>query len=360
MRVLHIIDMIGAGGKERRLFELLKFLERNYRTEVESRLIVFNKDIYYEDIKTLDIKINYISRNDYSSLRVLKKMVGVIKHYNPDIVHTWGAVPSFFATISKLFCRFKFLNAMVASAPENFFLSQNWLLSRLSFPFSDIILSNSKAGLKAYGAPEKKSRQIYNGFNYSRILNIKLADEIRKELNIPNKKIVGMVATFSDRKDWDTYLTTAKEILLKRDDVIFLCVGDGRNYKRYKTQYSNQQIIFAGNRKDVESVVNIFDIGVLCTYGESLSNSILEYMALGKPVIATDKGGNNEILENGRSGYLFEHKNINDYTQKLSELLDNEGLRLRMGQRSKEIVTEKFSIENMTGNTYELYREMLK
>ncbi|HQP69948.1 MAG TPA: glycosyltransferase [Clostridiales bacterium] len=360
MKVLHIIDMLSAGGKERRLLELLKNLKKNY-PEVNNRLIVLNEDIFYDEFKNLGIDIICINRKKVGALKTYSEIKKIFRLLKPEIVHSWGTVPSLYISFLKLKYKFKFINALVASAPENLKFTKTWFYAKFSFFFSDLILSNSSAGLKAFGVSESKGRKIYNGFNNDRLKYCRDKDQVRKELGVRTELAVCMVATFSDKKDYDTYLSAADALTKKRTDVTFLSIGDGRNLTKFKEMYrNNDRMIFTGSRKDVEDIVNSCDIAVLCTYGESLSNSILEYMALGKPAIATDRGGNKEIIENSVSGYLFEHRNIEDFSRRLTLLLDDCDLRIRMGKRSQQIVKEKFSIGGMTKQTYDLYAGMIK
>jgi len=360
MKVLHIIDMLSAGGKERRLLELLKNLKKNY-PEVDNMLIVLSEDIFYDEFKHLEIYITCINRKKIGALKTYSEIRRIFRSFKPEIIHSWGTVPSVYVSFLKLRNNFRFLNALVASAPENLKFSKTWFYAKFSFFFSDVILSNSSAGLKAFGVSVAKGRKIYNGFNYDRLKYCRNKEQVRKDLGVKTELAVCMVATFSDKKDYDTYLSAADALTKQRTCVTFLSVGDGRNLLKFKETYRyNDRMIFTGSRKDVEDIVNSCDIAVLCTYGESLSNSILEYMALGKPVIATDRGGNKEIIENGSSGYLFEHKNEEEFSQKLTLLLDDVDLRVRMGKRSQQIVNEKFSIGGMTKQTYDLYAGMIK
>jgi len=360
MKIMYVIDSLRRGGKERRLLELIKYLKSNSE-DININLLVLYDLIEYPEIFESGIEITVLDKKNHSEIKTLSKFLKEIKRVEPDIIHSWIGIGSFYSSIAKVFNKFFFINAMITSAPVIKPLSKIWFFSRFSFLFSDIIVSNSQAGLKAYSAPEIKSAYIYNGFNSKRLENLKDIGSVRAELNIKTKFIVGMVATFSDKKDYRTYLNCANQIISERADVSFICVGDGLLLDQYKKEFAEiDRIIFTGEQKDVESIVNIFDIGVLCTFGESLSNSILEYMALGKPVVTTDRGGNKEIVEDNVSGFLYEHKNIEDYKVKILTLLDDNELRKRMGNRSKEIVKEKFSIENMSHKTCELYKKVLK
>ncbi len=101
------------------------------------------------------------------------------------------------------------------------------------------------------------------------------------------------------------------------------------------------------------------DICVLSTFTEGISNAILEYMALEKPVIATDGGGTNEIVENEKTGFLIPQKNPSALAEKLDVLLNDKDLRIKMGKAGREQIERQFSIENMVGSYIESYTKLI-
>jgi len=244
---------------------------------------------------------------------------------------------------------------------QNIFF-QPYLRARLTFPFADVIIGNSNAGLRAYKAPRKKSIIIYNGFDFERIRNIIPEEIIRKQLNITSKYVVGMVATFSEYKDYPTYFQAAHKVLNRRSDITFLAIGkntDSTLSKSYIEGRDSDHFRLIGKQSDIESLVNSMNIGVLSTFTEGISNSILEYMALGKPVIATSGGGTDEIVEDQRTGLLVSASNPDELAEKIELLLDNPQLRARMGELGKERIHKLFSIEVMTGKYLDAYKELL-
>jgi glycosyltransferase involved in cell wall biosynthesis len=126
---------------------------------------------------------------------------------------------------------------------------------------------------------------------------------------------------------------------------------------------NSKRIIFTGIRNDVESIVTIFDIGILLTdlekHGEGISNSIMEYMALGKPVIATDGGGTKELVIDGETGFLIPQKSPKLLAEKIDYLLNNEPLRKRLGTKGKERIQKEFSLDKMVSEHIKLYEELL-
>jgi len=144
------------------------------------------------------------------------------------------------------------------------------------------------------------------------------------------------------------------------------CGWSGPDIDKYKAMLNPEQkdkIKFLGNQKDVESIINIFDVGVLVTnpgvYGEGISNSILEYMALAKPVIATDGGGNREIVNDGMTGFLIEPNQSETLREKVEYLLNNKKKALEMGRTGKERVVKEFNLERMTNDFIELYQRSI-
>ena len=119
-------------------------------------------------------------------------------------------------------------------------------------------------------------------------------------------------------------------------------------------------IVFTGRRDDVDEILHISDISVLCsnpeTHGEGISNSILESMASGVPVIATIGGGTAEIVDNNVTGYLIKPKDIDDLSKKIVYLLENEKLRHKMGKSSRDKIEKYYSLEYMTEQYVNLYK----
>ena len=155
-------------------------------------------------------------------------------------------------------------------------------------------------------------------------------------------------------------------ILAERDNVTFLAIGDGINLEKCKKMLSPQyqdKIKFLCKQQNVEAIINIFDIGILSTntkvHGEGISNSIMEYMALGKPVVATDSGGTREIISHGETGFLINPHDVNDMRKRIAQLLESEELANKMGNAGFERIKREFSLEKMVNSYITLYESLL-
>lgn len=355
MKILFFIESLHSGGKERRLVELIKGLSRDPNFEME--LVLTKENIHYTEIERTGIKIHFFVRKIKKDPRIFIKFYSLAKKYKPDIIHVWGNMVAIYAIPTKIILGIPMINNEITDARIN--VSKSILSHKLTFPFSDKIISNSYAGLEAYNAPANKSSVIYNGFEFDRINNLESKDLIRDKFNIKTKFIVAMVASFTVYKDYTTFIKAALELLITNNDVTFLCIGGG-DFEKYKQIIGHENeinILFLGKQENIESIMNVCDIGVLISnsklHGEGISNSLLEFMALSKPVIANDCGGTIEIVENNKNGFIIEDQNYLDLKDKILTLLEDENLRIMFGQESIKIVTKFFSIEKMI-NSFKL------
>jgi len=361
LSLLFFIDPLAPGGKERRLPELMKALVP--RRDINFELVLMSQKVHYNEVLNLGINIYYIIRKTKRDLSVFNKIFKVIRDYNPGIVHCWESMTAVYVTPACKLHKCKLVNGIVIDSPvkQNIF-NKHWLRARLTFPFSDIVVGNSEAGLRAYKAPENKSRVIRNGFDFSRIENLIDENLIRDQLNIKTPFIIGMVASFSENKDYGTYFKSAEKILSERKDVTFLAIGtdtDSYSIRGLADNKYHENLRFLGARSGIESYINIMDICILSTYSEGISNSILEYMALGKPVIATSGGGTCEIVKDNETGYLISPSSPDQLAGKIKILLDDPVLRKKMGSAGRERIISEFSIDSMVRNYINLYNWLI-
>ena len=361
MKILFFIDSLRSGGKERRLTELMKVLIQQENIEFE--IVVMSDELHYKEILNLGIRIHYLIRKTKKDIFVFTKFYKLCKFFKPDIVHCWDSMTAIYSIPACKLLHIKLINGQITDTLGKLSISNKpRLRSLITFPLSDLIIGNSKKGLEIYKAPVNKSVCIYNGFNFLRVDHILSNETIRTQLKIKTKYLIGMVASFSENKDYETYFKAAKLLLAKRNDITFLAIGDKTDSLFCRCLISdnlNENILLLGPRSDVESLVNAMDICVLSTFTEGISNSILEYMAIGKPVIATIGGGTNEIVQDQLSGLLISQSNPTELAEKVEILLNNPELRIRMGKYGYDRIRNNFSIDAMVSQYIDEYQKML-
>jgi glycosyltransferase involved in cell wall biosynthesis len=370
MRILFFIDSLTSGGKERRLIELMKGIKLSPNIEFE--LVLMSNEVHYKEVFALDIKIHYLIRTTKKGLSVFHKFYKICKNYKPDIVHCWDSMTAVIAVPACKLLRIKLVNGMVVNTPvqRNIF-NKHWFRAKLTFPFSSMIIGNSNAGLKAFRAPGRKSSCIYNGMDLTRFDNLKEPSFIRKEIFGDESNgffIAGMVAAFEERKDYKSLINAAVSLISYNDNIRFVFIGDGADFNEIKSSVPISllsKIVFLGKRSDIESIVNIFDVGILLTntkaHGEGISNSIIEYMGLGKPVIATRGGGTNEVVIDNQNGFLLDADNNKDQLiEKIETLMKHKNLVIDLGKKGLQMVHEKFDLKIMTGHYLTSYQKLMK
>jgi glycosyltransferase involved in cell wall biosynthesis len=358
-KILYVIDSLAVGGKERRLVELLRSIAPTNRYSIE--LVVLSNVVSFPEIYRLPIRIHCLDRRWKKDPLVAIHLYRIAKNFSPHIIHIWESMSAVYALPVAKLVRAKFVNGMITDADPNIKpFTKSYVRSRLTFPFSDVIVANSAAGVKAYGAPPKKSRVIHNGFDPARIQFARSREAVRSELCIKTRFVVGMVGGIHWFKDHATFIAAAAQVLDGRSDVTFLVVGEGPYFSQVEAlvpQQHKERILFTGKRPDVESIVNALDVGVLATFTEGISNVIMEYMAFAKPVVATDGGGTSELVQDGVTGFLVRQRDSDDMARRINELLDDPDSAERIGQAGKQRVLSEFHITSMAERFATLYEE---
>ncbi|NVO02098.1 MAG: glycosyltransferase family 4 protein [Bacteroidetes bacterium] len=362
MKILFFIGTLSAGGKERRLVELLAYL---IKKKYDLMIVLRRNEIEYPVFNELNIPYKILTKKYKKGDKTLHfKFYKICKEFKPDIIHTWGSMPAFVSLLAHIILRIPHINSQITDAPPNI---KKWsfqnLINKINFKFSTIILSNSFAGLKAYKVENKKTKVIYNGVDLQRFINIPNINRIKEEFGIKTPFSIIMVASFIKYKDHNLLLDIAKELALLRNDVSFLAVGEGYNLEKIRQRVKDEtisNIIFTGKISNVEHLINCCEVGVLFSpLGEGISNAIIEYMALGKPVIANDLGGTKEIVKDGINGYLITNDSPLKIACLINNLLNNQEKRLKMGEVAKKRIEESFTIDKMGKKFEKVYLEVL-
>ena len=277
----------------------------------------------------------------------------------PTIVHTFfptsnsiGIIIAFFTSNRSLFSSRRDLGYNLSK--------KDIFLLRMANLFVSSIIVNAKAVKTRTVEIEKvipeKIKVIYNG--------IALKNNIKKQ-NLSMEEInVGIVANLNRTvKRIDVFINAAVTVVRSYPQVKFKIIGDGHLRNSLEQQVDtldlNSRIEFLGRRKDVDNLLASINIGVLCSDSEGLSNTIMEYMLAGLPVVATKVGGNIELVEHGRTGYLVPPGDAETLAEKIIECLDNPSLSLKFGKAGREKIMNTFSKEIMLKKTSNLYKKEL-
>lgn len=354
-RILHITSGMGRGGRERQLYELL----RGIGSEFDIRLVVLSHDLAF-DIGNLGIGYMAIDKAQRRKLSGHIKVYRYMRTFKPDIIHYWDYPSKIFALEARLIRRVFLIDGSIRFVDEQKTSQVTTIVKKLSFCFADCIVANSHAGLEAKKLNKsKRSKVIHNGLDMGRFKPDTAFNPSSVSMTGNLLKVV-MVAGFQPAKDYLTLVSVAVRLCRAREDVRFLLVGDGPERQSVENQIPKQfkdRIICLGLRDDVEQILLQCDIGVLLsTSTEGLSNSIMEYMAAGLPVIATKSGGTPELIFEGVTGFMVNLGSQDEVYNKLVILIEDAELRTRMGSSGKQRITAYFSLGKSVDAYIGLYK----
>ncbi len=213
--------------------------------------------------------------------------------------------------------------------------------------------------------PAGKIEVIPNGLNLSPYEKPPENGSLRKELGLSRETpLVGMVANFNFEIKGHRYFVEAARALADRSmGAAFLLVGDGPLRMKYERMAHElgleERVRFLGKRNDVPAILSGLDIAVLSSMSEGLSNVILESMAAGKPVVATQVGGNSELVRDGINGYLVPPADSRALAEAIENLLRHPRQAIQMGRAGKSMVRDRFSQRQMVEHYERLYVSLL-
>ncbi|NSW58762.1 MAG: glycosyltransferase [Armatimonadetes bacterium] len=240
----------------------------------------------------------------------------------------------------------------------------------LQAPFvrrADLLIGVSESAIRAakasYGIPDQRLATIPNALDLDEIDAVASVSNAA-ELPIPDDaRIVMFVGRLTIAKGLEYLLTAATAVVRHCPTAHFVIVGDGplrdALEKRACDLGLSSHVCFIGRRQDVLGLLQKCDIYVQPSIWEGFPNAVLEAMAMGRPVVATDVGGVPELVRNGETGLLVPAADPELLANAINQLLDNEALARSMGAAGRLRVRESFSIEQMALRLECLYRQVM-
>lgn len=193
--------------------------------------------------------------------------------------------------------------------------------------------------------------------------SVKAKQQIKTELGLDlNSKIITHIAEFNENKRQIDLVNACELLKEKMENFTFLLVGNGENFDRIKRiihdRNLDKYIKCLGFRTDISTILSITDIGLLVSIREGLPRSVMEMMAMEKPVIGTDIRGNRDLIVNGENGYLIPIKDPVQIAEKCYLLLNNVDLMKQFGEKGRELIQHQFSIANVLQEMELIYQEL--
>ena len=366
INIAFVIDEIPNpnGGTEGQLMMLVKKLDRS---KFSPHLICL-RDSEWLTGNNYDTPVTVLDIGRLLSLNSLKKLFVFRKYCRDnaiDIVQTFFMDANIFGTLAAKFagCR------IIISSRRNAGYSNTRIYTRfLRFirRWTDFYLTNSMAVAQMTIENERVQQDrihiIYNGLELERfrIVAADLRNHQRKLWGIAeNEILVGSVANLRAIKNIDFLIRSAAVLCREFPRLRFVVVGEGPEQDKLQGLIDSLGIsgrfLLAGRFPDVLPCLAAFDIAVLCSLSESFSNSIIEYMAAGLPVIVSDVGGNNEAVEHEKTGFLYGVGDDMAFQNFVRRLINDRNLVAQLGKQAREKAFLKYQAANSVAEHENFY-----
>lgn len=366
LRVLHVISYMGRGGAEMGILKLIAGLGEGFDHRI---CTTRGFDAKFVQSHFSAEKVFTAGSSDLKLQFPLFRLASIMRQYRPHIVHArnWGAIEAVAAA--------KLAGVPVVIHSEHGYEVDMFaglplrrrLFRRAAYAMADAIFAVTRElrdfhARQAWIHPQRMG-VMYNGVDTQRFAPCRESRiAMRKELGFPeNSFVVGAVGRLVPIKDHQTLLKAAALLSQSGIDVRILLVGSGPERERLQalsTSTLESRVCFAGDSSRVPELLNAMDVFVLPSLNEGMSNTLLEAMACGLPVLATDVGGNPEIVENNVNGCLFTPGDTARLAGKLMLLARDPALIHQLGTAARNHAIESFSLGRMLDTYRSFYLDL--
>jgi glycosyltransferase involved in cell wall biosynthesis len=375
-RILQLIDSFDEGGSERQALQLTRLLHDSGRYEVS--LATLKADgVLRASIENL--KLGHISCYplksfyDRNAVTQLRRFVHHLRASRIDLLHThdfytniFGMTAGFLAGVKVRIASRRETNGMRSTAQRR--------AQHFAYSLAHQIVANSESvrqKLVEEGTSEDRITVVHNGLDLERVvapMNVSREQALRalgvSDVSNRYKHFVTIIANMRHEvKDYPMFLRAARRVSEGVPDVGFLLAGEGELQESFK-QLSEQfqiagQTFFLGRCENIAQLLSVSNVCVLSSKAEGFSNSILEYMAASRPVVATDVGGAREAIIEDETGYTVASGNDQLMAERIISLLRDPAKARLMGEQGRRVVEEKFSSQALLKNAELLYEKLL-
>ena len=382
MRVAHVITRLIVGGAQENTVATVFGLHR--KADVTVRLYSGpttgpegSLESGVRDIEGLFHLIPSLIRpvHPLRDFLAYRHLVREFKNFRPDIVHTHSGKAGLIGRLAAKRAGVPLIIHSIHGPSFGPFQGRvaNALFSeaeRFAGTRTDHFITVANAMRDQYLAAGIGSRedytQIFSGFQLEPYLVAEDAPSIRAKLGLRNDDfVVGKIARLFDLKGHEDLFAIAPRLAKRVSNIRFLLVGDGvwrENFERLAKRIGCEgNFVFTGlvPPTDIPSLVGVMDCLVHLSRREGLPRALPQAMAAGKPVVAFDCDGAGEVCINGETGMLIAPGDLAELEDCLERLAKDEALRQSLGQAGQAFVKEKFTVDQLVGDQYQLYQRLL-
>ncbi|MCC7488567.1 MAG: glycosyltransferase [Gammaproteobacteria bacterium] len=373
IRLLFVSASLYTGGAERQLVQLVRGLDP---ARYEMTVAVFigpetaTQEGFYGQVAELPhVRLEVLRRSGrFDVAGPILSLVKLIRSRHIQLIHTYLNLASTFGVIAARLAGVPIVASAIRDSRD---IGLTYRLCRVVQAYgADALLSNSAAGFdNRFRHWRANFHVIPNGLDLRRFASQPdHIAQLREDLHLGRfTKLIGMVATLSGFKDHEAFLQVALRVLQQQPEVGFLVIGDGPNRASLEARCLElglaRNVVFTGYRRDIDVLTGILDVACLFTnyrvISEGLPNAVMEAMACGVPVVATEDGGTVEILHDGVEGYLVARNDVGIAAERIMRLLNDGSLHEKMGRSGRTAIEKRYGLDTCIARHELLYGTLL-
>jgi glycosyltransferase involved in cell wall biosynthesis len=363
--VLHIVENLDRGGMETFVCDLIEAQLKTFKISV---ICIFGGGVLSKRLENLGVMPQFCNKAKDGSITALWRLRANVNALAPDIIHTHNELSNYFTAVALAMSAQPILintrHNMGLGGPksrkERFF---RWSMSKTKamVACSDAVKARF---VSDFQFPIEKIRVIHNGIPVSNIQKItkNTHNNWRRQHGFNDSDIlVCAVGRHAEVKNHRSLVRAFA--MIKLTNTFLILVGDGPLRKDLQLLVENldmqTRVRFVGDSSEVSSILASVDIFVLPSLSEAHSIALLEAAAAGLAIVATNVGGNPEVIDHGINGFIVEPGNIEELTNRIAQLIDCPAIRAEFGKRSFSWANANASIEVCANSYAKLYKEVL-
>ncbi len=388
IKVIHVITRFDKGGAAENTFLTVTGLDKNRYEVILIRGLSHESNMGPSETRAVESSLEEAGKNGvriltfpelvrridpFNDFKTILKLIRIFREERPHIVHTHTSKAGI---LGRWAARLTAVPIIIHTPHGHVFWGyfSKWkaavyiLLERLTAIITDRIIilteQEKKDHLRYHIADGNKFTVIHSGVDLSKFTDTRVnVAEMKNKLGIAQEAfVVGTVGRLTPVKGHKYLIEAAAKILRKIPEIVFVFLGDGELMNELKTQAASagisNKVTFLGWVPNVAEFMSTFDIFVLPSLNEGMGKVLVEAMAIGKPIIASDVGGISDLVTDGKNGLLVPPMNSDALANGIEALLENSQTRMNMCEEGMKF-SQEYDVNSMVSKIDCLYLQLL-